>query len=109
MHQQVFRAFHDVGSRVLVVSGSVDELAVDDFREALRAASEGSTRQLMINLDGVTFMPSMAVAVLMGALAAGPPGTKVSASPGTTARQVLELLGLYEFATKDRPGDGSGV
>jgi anti-anti-sigma factor len=95
-------------SATLVVAGSIDELDVAAFRDALRDATDDYTRSVVVDLDGVTFMPSMAIGTLLGAMARVP-GTRATVTEGRPAREALELLGLYEYAaTGRRPHDLTG-
>ena len=105
MEGQHFQASYDPVLARLVVTGAIDEVAVDDFRRALREASAGYTRPVVIDLDGVTFLPCMAVGVLLGALADAS-GARVVAADGTPAHMVLEVLGLHEYATTGRLASG---
>ncbi len=88
-------------SATLVVVGCIDELDVGAFRDALREATVDYTASVVVDLDGVTFMPSMAIGTLLGAMARAP-GTRAKVSEGRPARRALELLGLYEYAATGR-------
>ena len=88
-------------SATLVVVGCIDELDVAAFRDALRDATGDYTSGVVVDLDGVTFMPSMAIGTLLGAMARAP-GTRARVGEGRPARRALELLGLYEYAATGR-------
>ena len=58
----------DAEAQTLHVAGSIDELAVDDLRLAIYAATDHYTRDLTIDLSDVNFLPSMAIGVLASAM-----------------------------------------
>ncbi len=97
-----FRATVTPASNVLVVSGAVDELSIDRFRDSLREATQDYSKSAVIDLMAVTFLPSMAVGVLLGVLAKAP-GTRVVLVEGTPAFRALQLLGLVDHVTTGRP------
>lgn len=101
MDEEPFHASRDQETGALIVGGAIDELAVADFRQALRDATDDYTAGAVVDLNGVTFMPSVAVGVLLGALARAP-GTRVEVGSGTTAHVVLQTLGLDEYAKSGR-------
>ena len=81
----------------LYVSGEVDELSGVAFREALDKHSEGFTKDLIVDLGDVDFLPSLGVGVLAVALRnADERGANVElvAGKGTIAQQVLNICGL---------------
>ena len=87
----------DEGSRTLQVSGEVDELSGPAFREALVQYSEDYTKDLVVNLDDVDFLPSLGVGVLAVALRSSQEqgtGLELVAKKGSIAQQVLNICGL---------------
>lgn len=79
----------------LFVRGCVDELRLDDFREALRTSSHDYTVDLIVDLSEVQFLPSMAIGVLVGARKRfEEAGLEIVARHGTIARRVLEICWL---------------
>lgn len=100
-----FQAHQDDDSGALIVSGDIDEVSVADFRSALRTATEDFTTAAVVDLNGVTFLPSIAVGVLLGAMARAP-GTRVEVAEGTIAHSALSILGLDEYARAGRPATG---
>ena len=90
----------DESARVLVVTGLLDELAAEEFREDVRRCSQDHTEKLHLDLAGVDFMTSVSLGVIAGAMrAAGRNGTSltVSATAGSFAQRVLDISGLpYE-------------
>jgi anti-sigma B factor antagonist len=59
------------GAAVITVSGSVDVYSAPRLRELLRSITEdGAPVSLVIDLDGVTFLDSTGVGVLVGAMRA---------------------------------------
>jgi len=101
MDDEPFSAHRDAGSGRLLVGGVIDERATADFRDALRAATEDYTEPAVVDLTAVTLMPSLAVGVLLGAMARAP-GTRVEVEPGSIAHRALEVLGLDEYAREGR-------
>lgn len=98
---QPFGASFDADTDVLLVSGAIDETTTADFRAALSEATHEYRTPVVVDLGEVTFFPSMAVGTLMGAMARVP-GTKAIAPEDTPARMVLDVLGLYEYASTGR-------
>jgi anti-anti-sigma factor len=99
--EEPFAARRDQQTGALLVSGAVDELVVADFRQALREATDDYSKAAVVDLNGVTFLPSTAVGVLLGALARAP-GTRVEVDEGTIAHSALAILGLDEYARAGR-------
>ena len=75
------------------MSGSVDELAVDDFRWALHLCVNTSTDPV-VDLSDVDFFPSMAVGALIGALKRSRGALTVVAREGSFAAKVLGVCGI---------------
>jgi anti-anti-sigma factor len=87
----------DSTARTLVVSGEVDEASAPALRNALDEHSDGFTRDLVVDVSDVGFLPSLGVAVLAVALrTAQERGSVVElvAAKGTIAEHVLEICGL---------------
>ena len=87
----------DEETGTLRVSGSVDELSGVALRETIEKHSEGYTQHLVVNLDGVEFLPSLGVGVLAVALrTAEERGSRIElvAARGTISQQVLNICGL---------------
>lgn len=83
----------DFDDGLLRVSGPVDRDSVDVLRSALKRASLGGARSLVVDLDAVTHLASSGVQALVEALAAGP-GVRLLAPFGSPAQHVLELVRL---------------
>lgn len=87
----------DEGSRTLRVSGEVHELSGPELREALQEHSGDYSKDLVVNLDDVDFLPSLGVGVLAVALrTAEERGSSLElvAAKGTISQQVLNICGL---------------
>lgn len=87
----------DEGSRTLHVSGEVDELSGPALREALQQHSAEYSKDLVVNLDDVDFLPSLGVGVLAVALRTATErgsALELVAAKGTIAQQVLNICGL---------------
>ncbi len=93
MDERPFAAVMDPDRRTLAVSGSVDELAVDDFRWALHLCTNAAEDPI-VDLSDVDFFPSVAVGALIGALKRNPGAVTVVARQGSFAAKVLELCGI---------------
>lgn len=59
-----YAAAFDSASRVLIVTGEVDEPASMSLRRDIETHSETFSRDLVIDLSGVGYLPSAAVGVL---------------------------------------------
>jgi anti-anti-sigma factor len=103
-----FRATVDPDSNVVVVSGAVDELSIDAFRDSLREVTQNYSKPAVIDFMAVTFLPSMAIGVLLGALARAP-GTRVVLVEGTPAFRALQVLGLDEYVMNGRTESENGA
>jgi len=93
MDERPFAAVMGPDRRTLAVSGSVDELAVDDFRWALHVCTNAADEPV-VDLSDVDFFPSVAVGALIGALKRNPGAVTVVARQGSFAAHVLELCGI---------------
>lgn len=80
--------------RVLALSGDVDELSVQDLRDALREATEGYTTEVTVDLSDVDFLPSMALGVIIGVMKEAPGRLTLAVQKRSIARRVLEVSGL---------------
>ncbi len=97
MDAPAFDADFDKETGVLAVSGDVDEMGSLALREAIDIYSDGHTRDVVIDLTDVAFLPSVAVGVLATSL-------KKSESAGgelellvrgeCIAQRVLNICGL---------------
>nr|WP_246283710.1 STAS domain-containing protein [Nocardioides perillae] len=96
---------------VLVVTGAVDEAALDAFSEALDDASAQWSAPTAVDVSGVTFFPSSAISRLLAAQHAAERGgvelTVVLPSTSIVAR-VLRACGLLREFTTREPGAPSG-
>lgn len=68
VEEKPYAAMYDADQQVLVVSGSVDELAGPVFREDLAKHTDQHTKPLVVDLSDVEFFPSLAVGVLAVAM-----------------------------------------
>ena len=95
-----FRPFaleHDAQSDTLFVSGSVDETAGPELRQAIEKHSAGYTRDLTIDVGDVDFLPSLGVGVLALAMRSGDQNgasIRLRAVKGTVAQRVLTICAL---------------
>jgi serine phosphatase RsbU (regulator of sigma subunit)/anti-sigma regulatory factor (Ser/Thr protein kinase) len=81
---------------VLAVRGAIDLGTAADLKARMWQAWAGGSRELVVDLDGVTQLASAGVHVLHQALRGteGPTRIRLHAGPGSAARYVLELVGL---------------
>lgn len=95
-----FRPFaldHDEQSNTLTVSGSIDETAGPELRQAIERHSAGYTRDLTIDVGDVDFLPSLGVGVLALAMRSGDQNDAsitLVAVKGTVAQRVLTICAL---------------
>lgn len=97
MHERPFSSAYEPGTSTLTVGGAVDELAAPAFRDQLDAALAAGPGPVVVDLTDVDYLPSVAVSVLVTALAAASPDTPaiaLRAARGSIAQRVLELCGL---------------
>lgn len=88
-------------SSVLMVIGDLDEPDIPLLREAIWDRSQGYRADLIVDLSGVTYLPSAAVAVLAKACneAASAGATlKLRAPTGSIAERVLTTCALPHVA-----------
>jgi anti-anti-sigma regulatory factor len=79
--------------RTLIVSGSIDEDAIDEFRSVLRRHVT-MARDAAIDLSDVEFLPSMAVGALVGAMKHASGDLTIVARDGCFAAKVLTICGI---------------
>ncbi len=87
----------DAASGVLAVSGELDEEPAAALRAALEEHSQGYTSGLVLDLSGVTYLPSAAVGVLAKATqqfdSAGS-NLELAAAAGSVAQRVLTVCAM---------------
>lgn len=97
---------------VLVVTGAVDEVALDAFSEALAEASAQWTAPTVVDVSGVTFFPSSAISRLLAAQHAAERGgveLTLLVPPTSIVARVLRACGLLrEFTTREPGAPPSG-
>ncbi len=84
------------GVRVLTAAGEIDAVVAPGLQADLPLAVEGVSA-VVLDLSGVTFFDSAGVRLidtLARACAASGTGLRVVAPPGSTARRVLEIVGM---------------
>ena len=97
----------------ITAAGEVDSSSAPMLRAELDSALDGDVRELVIDLDGVTFLDSAGLSVLAGAhrrsLAAGV-RLRVLAS-GRAVIRPLQITGLWDLlgAEQVEPGTGSAA
>ena len=87
----------DATSGVLAVSGDLDGQPTADLQRALEEHSEGYARETVLDLTGVTYLPSAAVAVLARAsqefMSSGTT-FELAAASGSVAQRVLTVCAI---------------
>jgi anti-anti-sigma factor len=91
--ERPFRAVLTDDEQVLVVSGLLDEISVPELRAALRGATHGYTRDLVVDLSDLDFLPSVAIGALIAAMKNGVQVSLV-AEAGCLAARVLDMCGI---------------
>lgn len=92
------------GDVVLTVAGEVDVHTASRLREALTAAEAAAPPRIVVDLEGVPFMDSTGLGVLVGALARARDSERevVLASVPPRVGRLLRLTGLdQQFAIQD--------
>ena len=87
----------DATSGVLAVSGELDEEPAAALRAALEERSQGYASGLVLDLTGVTYLPSAAVGVLAKAsqqFASSGSSLELAAAAGSVAERVLTVCAM---------------
>lgn len=82
--------------RVITARGQLDVATAPDFRQTLVEAQYGGEQRVLIDLEGIEFIDSMGLGVLLGALkrARSHQGQLVVACSRPRTLRLLELTGL---------------
>lgn len=93
----------DTGWVVLTLVGVVDVATAAQLRQALTEAQHGANPYVALDLDGVEFMDSFGLGVLVGGLkrAAAQDGELVLICSRSRLRQLLDLTRLTEIIRVD--------
>ncbi len=91
----------DRGVEVFVVVGQADLHTAPELRSSITAAIDDGARRIVVDLVGTTFIDSMALGVLLGALKRLKPesGQLIVACPEGHVRRVFELTSLDRVLT----------
>ena len=98
----------DDGVAFVTVSGQADLHTAPELRSAISTVIDGGTRRLAIDLSDATFIDSMTLGVLLGALKRLTPlgGELVIVCPGQHVRRVFEITSLDRvLALVDTPNE----
>jgi anti-sigma B factor antagonist len=104
-HTEVFRIEEERPARagvvLLVLFGEVDLHAAPELRTRLTAAIEGGADYLVLDLSRVTFMDSMALGILLGAMKRLRPagGELRLVAPAPDLRRIFEITLLDQVFT----------
>jgi anti-anti-sigma factor len=97
LQERPFVASYDAETGTLALSGILDDLSLAEMCAALDAATAAHTRDTVVDLSEVDFLPSMA----LGALATTLKGMRtagcsfvITTAPGALAHRVLKISGL---------------
>ena len=97
MSDEPFSVDHDDATSALMVVGEVDEAHAPVLREAIERHSVSYTAELVVDLSGVTYLPSVAVGVIATArqkLQAAGESLDLVARDGSIAQRVLSVCAL---------------
>ena len=92
----------DAAAALLAVSGDVDEESTETLRLAIEEHSAGCTTALTVDLTGATYLPSVAIAVLVRAgqgFAASGARFELVAASGSLAQRVLTVSAMPHRST----------
>ena len=94
----------------LTVAGEVDSSSAPAVRDAVDAALDGGARQLVLDLDGVTFLDSAGLCVLAGAhrRAVQDGVTLRVLASGRAVIRPLQITGLWELLAVEQVEPGAG-
>jgi anti-anti-sigma factor len=95
--EKPYASSYDETQDLLLIEGSVDELAGPAFRDDLAKHSDEYTKPLRVDLSEVDFFPSLAVGVLAVAMRRGREGNaevEVLARGGSIVARVLTICAL---------------
>lgn len=87
----------DDPAAVLFVSGEIDEESTETLRLAIEKHSLSYTRGITVDLTGATYVPSVAVGVLVRAgqsFAESGAGFELAAAEGSAAHRVLTVSAM---------------
>jgi len=86
------------GYAVVSVAGDIDASTEDLFRDGLASVLSDGVLRVVVDLDGVAFLASAGIGVLMGVrrVLADGGGTLVLAAPHGEVAQVLSMTGVSE-------------
>jgi anti-sigma B factor antagonist len=82
------------GHAVVAVSGEIDISSVPDMRAAIDAVLTDGTRQLIVDLDGVRFMDSTGLNLLIGVVKQLGPGTLGVVANRSSIRRIFSISGI---------------
>jgi anti-sigma B factor antagonist len=84
------------GWRVVTARGQLDVATAPDFRQTLVEAQYGGDQRLLVDLDGIEFIDSFGLGVLLGAVkrARSHQGQVVLSCSRERVVRILELTGL---------------
>ena len=101
LHEAPVREVLENGAALVVrLAGELDLYNADAVRAALLAAVERSPQRLVVDLEGVRFIDSTALGVLIEARSKLPDRRSfVLAAPGLETRRALEVSGLDRHFT----------
>lgn len=94
----------EAGWDVLTLIGVVDVATAAQLRQALIEVQQGPNRAVAVDLDGVEFMDSFGLGVIVGGLkrAAAQDGELVLICSRSRLRQLLDLTRLTEIVRVER-------
>ncbi|MFN2504634.1 MAG: STAS domain-containing protein [Acidimicrobiales bacterium] len=108
------RIWADGGNATVGLLGELDMVTIPTYEEGLKRLYDEGTRQVTLDLEGLTFIDSSGLSALVASLRLfrGAGGDVVLRSPTRATAKVLEICGLTQVFTiegqDDRTENGQG-
>jgi anti-anti-sigma factor len=97
LQERPFAASYDPGTGTLAVSGILDDLSLEQLRTAIDEATASHSRDTVVDLSDVDFLPSLALGALattLKAMTAAGRRLVITTARGALAHRILQISGL---------------